>query len=204
MDYPNIVAYESMEFPDIFEPIYYKYQINLDGLTKLKEYNLEYRLAIDLINKSKRCNQLSRYNEAILYIYRACELICKLELQEQYQLNTEKISINMLRKLKVNEKFINHISMDHKYHNINISLKNSFELLYELNDILGKFYHLNRFDINDIITIRHHSMLVHGINHVSYLQYEKYEYVVRQLIKLFDKDSLNLLSMTEFPRFEVN
>jgi 3-dehydroquinate synthase len=69
----------------------------------------------------------------------------------------------------------------------------------ELLDILA-----NVFDINDIITIRHHSMLVHGINHVSYLQYEKYEYVVRQLIKLFDKDSLNLLSMTEFPRFEVN
>ena len=202
LDYNNVVSYEFRPFPKLFKSINNQYQANVKGWMRLKKYDFEFILTIDLINKAKRYYLQDRYNEAILCIYRACELISSMELWEQYQINTEKLSIDRLKKMNIDADFINKLSMDHKFHHTNISLKKNFELLYQLNDRIGQYYHLNRFDFNDIITIRHHSMLVHGINRVTSISYYKYEYLVRGLVNLFDRDALKLLELTEFPRFE--
>lgn len=54
---------------------------------------------------------------------------------------------------------------------------------------MGKFYYNYRDDFNDIIEIRHSSLLIHGINRVTHIKYEKYNFLVRQLVNLFDKNS---------------
>lgn len=54
----------------------------MKGHIRLKKYPEEYILIINLINKSRRSYYKRRFNESILYLYRAMELITENTLEQ--------------------------------------------------------------------------------------------------------------------------
>lgn len=203
MNYNKVVSYELRPFPYLFKPINNQYYRNIKGFKKLRKYDREFMLTIDLINKAQRYNQQAKYNESILYLYRACELITHQRLFEEYRINSENIEIHRLLENNLDQTIIMGLGNDTKYHYSNLSLKRQFELLFQLDDRIGNFYYLNKADFTDIINIRHSSLLIHGMDRITQLQFEKYDFLVRQLVKKFDKDACKLLKLTQFPKYQT-
>ena len=204
-EYDKIKIVKYNNYPEILEPLIKQFENNIEAIKILrKEKPKELMLILDLINKSKRCDIKGEYNESILYLYRSLELITQKRLRTKYGIHSENVDINKLRKYGINDQEINKY---YKYNRSNISkltLYSQFNLLYSLNDSIGEYYQGNIHDFQDIMNLRHSSLLTHGTSTITHVQYEKFTEIINETLRLFDEDSNKLLKMTEFPKYELD
>ncbi|WP_292473531.1 hypothetical protein [Methanosphaera sp.] len=203
-EYDNIIKYNYQGLPEVFQPINEKHLENLRTLKKICSEYKEYRLVIDLINNAKRRNEEGKYNEAIIQLYRALELATQLKLKKFYKIETDNINLNRLEELKINKHFIEYLKkFTNSYNNIHLSLKEQLYILKGLKDPMGKFYWNNQDLFMDIIEMRHSSLLVHGNTNITVIQYQEYEYLVKEFVSKLNKNIKKCIKNTEFPKFEI-
>lgn len=203
-EYDNIIKYNYQGLPEVFQPINEKHLENLRTLKKICSEYKEYRLVIDLINNAKRRNEEGKYNEAIIQLYRALELATQLKLKKFYKIETDNVNLNRLEELKINKHFIEYLKkFTNSYNNIHLSLKEQLYILKGLKDPMGKFYWNNQDLFMDIIEMRHSSLLVHGNTNITVIQYQEYEYLVKEFVSKLNKNIKKCIKNTEFPKFEI-
>lgn len=203
-EYDNIIKYNYQGLPEVFQPINEKHLENLRTLKKICSEYKEYRLVIDLINNAKRRNEEGKYNEAIIQLYRALELATQLKLKKFYKIETDNVNLNRLEELKINKHFIEYLKkFTNSYNNIHLSLKEQLYILKGLKDPMGKFYWNNQDLFTDIIEMRHSSLLVHGNTNITVIQYQEYEYLVKEFVSKLNKNIKKGIKNTEFPKFEI-
>lgn len=204
-EYDKIVKYKYQGLPKIFQPINEKHLENIRSLKKISTKYKDYRLVIDLINNAKRRNEEGKYNEAVIQLYRAMELATQLRLNKVYKIDTADVSLNRLEELNINKSFINYLkNFTNSYNNIHLSLKDQLYILKGLRDPMGKFYWNNQDLFTDIIEMRHSSLLVHGKTNITCLQYQQYEYLVKELVSKLNKNIKRYIKSTQFPEFEID
>lgn len=203
-EYDNIIKYNYQGLPEVFQPINEKHLENLRTLKKICSEYKEYRLVIDLINNAKRRNEEGKYNEAIIQLYRALELATQLKLKKFYKIETDNVNLNRLEELNINKHFIEYLKkFTNSYNNIHLSLKEQLYILKGLKDPMGKFYWNNQDLFTDIIEMRHSSLLVHGNTNITVIQYQEYEYLVKEFVSKLNKNIKKCIKNTEFPKFEI-
>lgn len=203
-EYDNIIKYNYQGLPEVFQPINEKHLENIRTLKKICSEYKEYRLVIDLINNAKRRNEEGKYNEAIIQLYRALELATQLKLKKFYKIETDNVNLNRLEELKINKHFIEYLKkFTNSYNNIHLSLKEQLYILKGLKDPMGKFYWNNQDLFMDIIEMRHSSLLVHGNTNITVIQYQEYEYLVKEFVSKLNKNIKKCIKNTEFPKFEI-
>lgn len=203
-EYDTMIKYDYHGLPDVFQPINEKHLENLRTLKKICSEYKEYRLVIDLINNAKRRNEEGKYNEAIIQLYRALELATQIKLKKVYKIETDNVNLNRLEELKINKHFIEYLkNFTNSYNNIHLSLKEQLYILKGLKDPMGKFYWNNQDLFTDIIEMRHSSLLVHGNTNITVIQYQEYEYLVKEFVSKINKNIKKCIKNTEFPKFEI-
>ena len=204
-EYDKIEKYKFQGLPEIFQPIDEKHKENIKALKKIFTKYKDYRLVIDLINNAKRRNEEGKYNEAIIQLYRAMELASHLKLKKVYKIDSGDVSLERLEELEINKHFIEHLKgFTNSYNNIHLSLKDQLYLLKCLKDPMGKFYWKNKDIFSDIIEMRHSSLLVHGNTKITVLQYQEYEYIVKEFVSKLNKKIKRYIKYTQFPKFEID
>lgn len=204
-EYDKIEKYNFQGLPEIFQPIDEKHKENIKALKKIFTKYKDYRLVIDLINNAKRRNEEGKYNEAIIQLYRAMELASHLKLKKVYKINSGDVSLERLEELEINKHFIEYLKgFTNSYNNIHLSLKDQLYLLKCLKDPMGKFYWKNKDIFSDIIEMRHSSLLVHGNTNITVLQYQEYEYIVKEFVSKLNKKIKRYIKYTQFPKFEID
>jgi len=203
-EYDKLVKYKYQGLPSMLQPIDEKHRENIKALQKLSTKYRDYRLVIDLINNAKRRNQEGKYNEAVIQLYRAMELATQLKLKKVYKIDTADVSLKRLEELKINKHFIEYLkNFTNSYNNIHLSLKDQLYILKGLKDPMGKFYWNNQDLFMDIIEMRHSSLLVHGNTNITILQYQEYEYLVKEFVSKLNKNIKKYIKCTQFPEFDV-
>ncbi|MDD4272340.1 MAG: TIGR02710 family CRISPR-associated CARF protein [Desulfobacter postgatei] len=126
----------------------------------------------DLLKNAQRRESQSRYDDAVGRIYRALELMIQLYLKKEYDILTGDVDLSKLPDT-AREKY--EVFRAHDSGPIQISLKSSYELLFDLSDkTLQPLYQTNANRIEGILSIRNYSLFAHGFKSISKEQYEKF------------------------------
>ena len=86
---------------------------------------------------------------------------------------------------------------------IKIGLVEDFELLFKLDDKLGKYYKENENKIKNAIRFRNSSILAHGLESKSKEEYENFEEIIYGVALALNKKMNNFIKQTEFPKFDI-
>lgn len=203
-EYDEVVKYQNRGLPEIFRPIEQKHTENMNALKKICSKHNDYRLVIDLVNNAKRRNEEGKYNESIIQLYRAMELATQTKLKKAYKIDTADVNLKVLEQYNINNHFIEYLkNFTNSYNHVHLSLKDQLYILKELKDPMGNFYWNNRELFSEIIEMRHSSIFVHGNTNITVLQYQQYEYLVKELISKLNKKIRDYLKNTQFPKFEI-
>ncbi|MCE1248272.1 MAG: TIGR02710 family CRISPR-associated CARF protein [Firmicutes bacterium] len=141
----------------------------------------KYEVIEDLLLNAKRRAFQGRYDDAVGRVYRAMELLAQLRLKLNYNIITGNVDLNnpsitdtLREKLekKKNDRGI-----------VQIALRQSYELLYELGDPVGKDYAEHNNKLMDSLKLRNDSLFAHGFNPLSEADYKKIENSVCRFIE---------------------
>ncbi len=203
-EYNELTKYKNIEIPDLFMPIKDEILENIKSLKKISSKYKDYRLVIDLVNNAKRRNEEGKYNESIIQLYRAMELATTIRLNKVYKIDSSNVNLMRLEELNINKHFIDYLrNFTNSYNQVHLSLKDQFYILKGLKDPMGKFYWTNQDLFSEIIDMRHSSLFVHGNTNITVLQYQQYEYLVKELASKLNKNIKKYIKSSQFPKFDI-
>ncbi len=203
-EYNELTKYKNIEIPDLFMPIKDEILENIKSLKKISSKYKDYRLVIDLVNNAKRRNEEGKYNESIIQLYRAMELATTIRLNNVYKIDSSNVNLMRLEELNINKHFIDYLrNFTNSYNQVHLSLKDQFYILKGLKDPMGKFYWTNQDLFSEIIDMRHSSLFVHGNTNITVLQYQQYEYLVKELASKLNKNIKKYIKSSQFPKFDI-
>lgn len=213
-------AWENMDFEGAYN---YLTQINMDRLVfyeirddlknnlkalgaicKSRSENLKncYILA-SLINNSIRRADEYKYDDAIARLYRAFELIGQIRLHQQNILTSD-VDIGILKDKGVSEEFIEDLERKREDDGkIKIGLIKDYNLLYELDDDLGKYFMENENRIRNMTKKRNESILAHGLESQDKESFDEFLDLILTLARKLDKDMNKFLNQTKFAKFDL-
>ena len=213
-------AWENMDFNEAYN---FMTQINMDRLIfyeikeelkknlkalgaicKSKSENLKncYILA-SLINNSIRRAEEYKYDDAIARLYRAFELIAQIRLHK-YNLFSSDIDVEILKNKGVGEEFIQDLERKREEDGkIKIGLIKDYNLLYQLDDDLGKYFIENENRIRNMTKKRNESILAHGLESQNKESFDEFLDLIVTLAKKLDKDMNKFLDETKFAKFDL-
>ena len=176
----------------------------LGAINKSKSENLKdcYILA-SLINNSIRRAEEYKYDDAIARLYRAFELIGQIRLNK-YNLFSADIDVDILKNKGVSEEFIADLERKREDDGkIKIGLIKDYNLLYELDDDLGKYFMENENRIRNMTKKRNDSILAHGLESQDKESFDEFLDLIVTLAKKLDKDMKKFLDETKFAKFDL-
>ncbi|MGI6387341.1 MAG: TIGR02710 family CRISPR-associated CARF protein [Desulfomonilia bacterium] len=121
----------------------------------------------DLLNNAERKAHRKNYDDAVARLYRATELFAQIRLELKYQLRSGNIELGDLRK-DLQEEYAPFVGDKGK---ILLGLKNDYELLFRLDDLLGKLYMEQKSKIISTLKTRNQSILAHGLTPLTESDY---------------------------------
>jgi hypothetical protein len=146
-----------------------------------------YEVVGDLLNNSERKAHQKYYDDAVARIYRAMELFAQIRLEKQYKYKSGELRINDLPE-NLREGYKSYVREGEK---IILGLREDYELLYKLDDPLGKKFKENEGKIINSLTRRNLSISAHGLNPLSEEDY----LFVKSVLKDFILDTSKLLNI---------
>ena len=176
----------------------------LGAICKSKSENLKncYILA-SLINNSIRRAEEYKYDDAIARLYRAFELIAQIRLHK-YNLFSSDIDVEILKNKGVSEEFIQDLERKREEDGkIKIGLIKDYNLLYQLDDDLGKYFIENENRIRNMTKKRNESILAHGLESQDKESFDEFLDLILTLAKKLDKDMNKFLDETKFAKFDL-
>lgn len=121
----------------------------------------------DLINNAERKAHRKNYDDAVARLYRAAELFAQIRLEREYQLRSGDMELEDLRK-DLQEEYAPFVRDKGK---IRLGLKDDYELLFRLDDLLGKLYMEQKHRIISTLKARNQSILAHGLTPLAESDY---------------------------------
>ncbi|WP_295620036.1 TIGR02710 family CRISPR-associated CARF protein [uncultured Methanobrevibacter sp.] len=201
-DYMTKVNHDSIFFNDIRDEL----KINLKALgtiVRSPHEKLKYcYILASIINNSIRRAEEYKYDDAIARLYRAFELIAQISLGN-YGLKSSDIDVGVLEEKNISKDFIETLEKTRSEGKIRIGLIKDFELLYELDDDLGKYFAENRNRINNLTIKRNNSILAHGLESLDKEDFDQFEELVECLALKLDKDMKRFLNETRFAKYDL-
>ena len=163
-----------------------------------------YRILASLLNNARRRSEEHKYDDAIARLYRSFELIAQIQLKIKYGLNSSNINIDSVKSRNISENFISKLenSRDEQSGTIKLALVKDYELLYELDDDLGKFFIKNKDEIMNCIIYRNKSILAHGLTSQSRQEYHEFERWVLNFSNILTDEIDEYIENTKFPEFK--
>lgn len=163
-----------------------------------------YRILASLLNNARRRCEEHKYDDAIARLYRSLELVAQIQLKIKYGLNSSNINVDNLKSRNVNLEYIEGLenSKDSLTGEIKLGLSQDYNLLYQLDDELGKFYHENENEIRNSILFRNKSILAHGLNSQSRENYYNFENWVLKASVILTPEIEDYINQTKFPEFD--
>lgn len=174
----------------------------LHFLSEGEEDTKPYYVLASLISNARRRAGETKYDDAIARLYRSLELISQIRLKNEYGISTSDVDLAILKRHGINREF----ETDFKGI-VRIGLIQGYELLYDLEDELGRFYMDNKDSLLANISSRNHSILAHGLNSQTEKEYNKFRDLVLRFAKVLNPDISLFIKETEFPKFpefEIN
>ena len=127
-----------------------------------------YELVADLFNNADRRRAQSQFDDAVARLYRATELFAQIRLEKKYGYKSSNLKLNDLHQ-DLREEYKNY-PQDNKGRII-LGLREDYELLNKLNDLLGKEFKQNEGEILDALSYRNSSIYAHGLNLLGEKEY---------------------------------
>lgn len=143
--------------------------------------NTGYEPVIDLLNNAERRAVQKRYDDAVARLYRAIEMLAQIRLKQGYNIDTSCVKIETLPK-EIQE---NYRKSADKSGKIQLPLKRAYELLFALNDPLGKLFFERERQITDALKRRNYSILAHGTEPLGEKDFSKVKEVLVGFINCF-------------------
>ena len=156
-----------------------------------------YKLIGDIIRNAERRAKQSRYDDAVARLYRALELFAQIRLKEilnidwdplkdkkiPFQINLSLIPTNLRSKYEVYS--------DGEY--LKIGLVQDYELLSDLNDLVGSYFQQNKNELLDSLKLRNYSILAHGLNPLNESDYGKiYQRITNFISQVAEKLNVDI------------
>ncbi|MDO5826104.1 MAG: hypothetical protein Q4Q22_06970 [Methanosphaera sp.] len=196
-----------LDFPDYSE----EFLNNSRGLQKILDENdkrhFPYQIA-DMLNNAKRRYNEGKYNDAVMRLYRAMDIIAHAELLTKYNINKSNVDIDQLTKQGIKRKYIGKIENQHRNRTTNkeieINLTEGYFLLHRLNNKIGKYYYKNIELFTRLNRIRNKSILNHGKASLTASDYKEYETVTLDVARMYSSDIDRYMAEIKFPRFKIN
>lgn len=154
-------------------------------------------LIFDLLANAKRRAVHQQYDDACGRLYRAVELLAQRRLLLQYGLNTSNLDIKssaIPRSYKPPESNSKGI--------VQISRSDSYELLRHLKDKVGDRYLKHKDSIDNNMIIRNNSILAHGNEAVSAVDFRTFSLAVEKFIKEAISAIGVSFELVEFPKID--
>ena len=176
----------------------------LRNLTYTEKQGYGYHIVYDLINNAERRAHQGRYDDAVSRLYRATELLAQTRLKEAYGLESGNLDIKAIRKI-LPESTPETIYKEYEKQKdgdgiIRLGLKNTFLLLAQANDQVGRLFKEQENRISDILRTRNYSFLAHGLTPVGRQNYERVNSVLCSFLRdAIQKVAPGLKMPAQFP-----
>ncbi|MBC7328634.1 TIGR02710 family CRISPR-associated protein, partial [bacterium] len=143
-----------------------------------KDAPIKYAVVQDLLLNAERCEVRGRYDEATARLYRALEALAQLRLKSEYGIDTSDVDVGLLP-----ERLREHYESRRKEGKIRLGLVDAYELLNELDDVIGKAFKLKEGELREVLRKRNQSTLAHGFKSISEDEYKGIREVMEGFIK---------------------
>ena len=182
----DILRTEKKRFPD-----YVKCLAQLIGEGKVTHYEKVW----DLIHNAERRSEQGHYDDGVLRLYRAMEMLAQIRLREEYALDTSDINLSKLPP-EARQPFA--WQKEKRRERITAGFYDSYHLLVNLNDAIGPLYSTWERKIKGILERRNRSILAHGENPVGKEMWETAHEVTTGFI---DQAATTLRIEADWPQF---
>lgn len=156
----------------------------------LKDYFNCLWLVYDVLKNAERKAAHNHYDDAVARIYRAIEMYAQIILRS-LQINTSELDINKISHID-STRLAYYTSKRNDKNQLQIGLRDSFDLLEDLNHPLGQVWSKYKNQITNALTTRNYSFLAHGMNPITKEDYESLKSVVWDFITQCDELSAKL------------
>jgi len=180
-----------------------------DGCKKLVEIwgegELGYAAVEDLVGNALRLARQKRFEDAVLRLYRACELLSQLRLRREYGLDTEDLDLQSPKLAKLPEDLVQELQKRKEGEGRAwAGLFDSYRILAALGDPVGKVFARNwERRLRDLLRTRNRLFLTHGWSPVAEEDWER----ARELAEKFLTEAFAAMgrkfSPVEFPEADA-
>lgn len=160
-------------------------------MIKCERYCLEH--IVDLLQNAKRRASEGKYDDAIARLYRTIELIVQHQQFSKHKIDTSDVDIARLPE-KLQEKY----EKMRKDGEIKLGLRESYELLHEIGDELGRVFKDDK-ELLKILNARNQSILAHGLNPLNKNSFEKFYEAAHNFASAIIQDIEKLEEKARFP-----
>ncbi|MFN3346330.1 MAG: TIGR02710 family CRISPR-associated CARF protein [Candidatus Bipolaricaulaceae bacterium] len=163
---------------------------------------LNYKVA-DLVGNALRRADQARYEDAVLRLYRAVELLAQLRLQIQYQQDPGNLNLEALDMAALPPDLAQRLrDRKEKEGRAWVGLVEAYEVLASLHDPIGGVFREQQDPIKDLLGQRNNLLLIHGLKPIAKEDWER----SHRLACDFLEGALEAVGLTfsplSFPRWE--
>ena len=159
---------------------------------------------IDLLENARRRGETEKkFDDAIARLYRLCEYIAQSYISQKnlYRKKGSKVDTSDfdVSKLPANlqEKYKKY--RDHKDGKIKLSLSASYDLLFDLGELPGKYFLEDEKKTKKLLGLRNNSILAHGFNPVSEKVYQEMFIFMEDFVKNLAGNFTYIRDRIKFP-----
>jgi len=184
---------------------------NKEFLYKEKENFFCEERIVDLLENARRRGDLEKKcDDAVARLYRLMEYIAQFKIAQKGlylqdasgSFNADNLAIDKLP-ANLKDKYLKY--KDPKDNKVKLGLYQNYDLLFDLQEDLGKFFKENyeKGNLKKLLSLRNNSILAHGFNSVSEKTYKQMLEEVEKIINRMFPEIETLLKKAKFPEIKL-
>ncbi|MGB9797585.1 MAG: TIGR02710 family CRISPR-associated CARF protein [bacterium] len=142
----------------------------------------QYAIVQDLLLNAERCEARGRYDDATARLYRATEALAQMRLLFEYKIKAWDVDVE-----RVPAEWRGKYEGKRREGKVKIGLVEDYELLWELDDPLGRLFNERKVELRSALERRNRSIFAHGFKSIGK---EEYEWEIKGRIEGFVKECL--------------
>ncbi|MGY4707268.1 TIGR02710 family CRISPR-associated CARF protein [Candidatus Bipolaricaulota sp. J31] len=157
----------------------------------------------DLLRNAERRAEQGKYDDAVMRLYRAIELLAQIRLQDAYNLHTGNITLEKLPEPIRSEFDKRKAMLDKQGRKLTAGLVDSYRILASYGDPLGKLYAEKwHAKIQDLLGMRNSSILAHGTEPIGKEKWSRAYSLANSFLEEAAEVLKLKISAPQFPRWK--